>query len=386
MKNIKNKEDVGELLSDIGHEFNNLLTTILANLRMAGHEDLSYKARKHVDAAANFTVRAADLTHYLLALSQQKGFTPRVVEPSEVVKNLGVRVKPHLGKSKGLKVKPSLIRHRVMVDPIEFEKTLIALCVNSSEAMPKYGEISVKVSGYYVDGDKPEEKKFKPGEYVLIEVTDNGIGMSKATLQKALKPFFTTKKGVEGAGMGLTRVAEFVRESEGHILIDSEYNKGTTVKIFLPRYRNISEKQALEAKQKAAKELTGKDETILLVEDDPNVLSVLGQGLKARNYNVILAEDGKTAIKIIKSEKHLDLLVTDVFLVDEISGREVAQQFSKSFPGADVIFVSGYHEDVVRKKLGLNKASEIISKPYELNTLLIKISQLLKPKRKPKKK
>jgi len=384
MKKSKGKEDVGELLSDIGHEFNNLLTTILANLRMAGQENLSYKARKHVDAAADFTVRAADLTHYLLELSQQKSAAPRVVEPSEVAKNLEVRVKPHLGKSKGLKVKPSLIRHRVLVDPIEFEKALIALCVNSSEAMPKYGEINVKVSGYEVDGKIPAEKKFKPGEYVLIEVADNGIGMSKTTLQKALQPLFTTKKGVEGAGMGLARVADFVQQSGGYIQIDSEYNRGTTVRILLPRHRNISEKQALAAQRKVAEELTGQGETILLVEDDANVLNVLGQGLKTRNYNVLLAEDGKTAIKIIKNEKHIDLLVTDVFLVDEISGKEVSNQFSESFPGADVVFVSGYHEDVVRKKLGLNKASEIISKPYELNTLLMKISQLLKGKRKKK--
>ena len=378
MKKSRNKEDVGEQLSELGHEFNNLLTTILANLRFARQEDLSYTARKHVDRAAEFTVRAADLAYYLLALSQKQNLVLRVVEPNEVVKNLELRLKKYLGKSRGIKILPSLIRHRIYVDPIEFEKTLIALCINSCEAMPKYGEISIRIARHEVDGAQPGEKNYKKGDYVLIEISDNGVGMSEAVRKKACDPFFTTKKDVKGAGMGLSMVSDFLKQSGGYIRIDSVYNKGTTVRILLPRYLSVSEKQAGAARKRATKEREGSGETILLVEDDINVLRVVGQGLKAKNYDVLLAGDGQKAIDTILAEKHIDLLVTDVFLVDDISGREVAQQFHKSFPKSGIIFCSGYHEDVVRKKLSLGKESEVISKPYELRTLLMKMSQRLK--------
>jgi len=145
-KKKSNKQDVSDQLSEIGHEFNNLLTTILANLRFAGQEELSFAARKHLDKAAEFTARAADLTHYLLALSQKQSLSGRVVEPNEVVKNLGVRLKKHLGLSRSIKVHPSLLRLRVFVDPASFEKVLVALCMNSIEAMPKYGKINIKIS------------------------------------------------------------------------------------------------------------------------------------------------------------------------------------------------------------------------------------------------
>ena len=362
---------MGEQLSELGHEFNNLLTTILANLRFARQEDLSYTARKHVDRAAEFTVRAADLAYYLLALSQKQNLVLRVVELNEVVKNLELRLKKYLGKSRGIKILPSLIRHRIYVDPIEFEKTLIALCINSCEAMPKYGEISIRIARHEVDGAQPGEKNY-------IEISDNGVGMSEAVRKKARDPFFTTKKDVKGAGMGLSMVSDFLKQSGGYIRIDSVYNKGTTVRILLPRYLSVSEKQTVTARKRATKELEGSGETILLVEDDINVLKVVGQGLKAKNYDVLLAGDGQKAINTILAEKHIDLLVTDVFLVDDISGREVAQQFHKSFPKSGIIFCSGYHEDVVRKKLSLGKESEVISKPYELRTLLMKMSQRLK--------
>lgn len=378
MNKAGKKDDLKTLLGDVGHEYNNLLTTILANLRLAGQENLPYSTKKYLEKAADTTVRAADLTHYLLTLSQNQNPKLRIIEPNELTRNLRLRLKKHLGKFRTLRFQPSLIRYKVYVDPVEFEKALMALCIHSCEAMSEGGEITVKVSGHTVDGSNPVEEQYENGHYVLIEVSDDGSGLSAAEMTKALSPLKGSNSGSGVSELGLGQVIDFVERAQGYLRIESRPPKGTSVKIYLPRYTDISEDQEPQVTGKAVSGLKGNGEIILLVEDDLNVLTVVGQGLKARNYDVLLAEDGEKAKSIIRAEKKIDLLITDVFLVDEISGKEVAESFHRNFPKSGVIFCSGYHENVVRDKLKLKKdQGEMVAKPYELTTLLRKMGMIL---------
>ncbi len=377
-ENPDDNEAIGQLAGDIGHDFNNLLTSILASLRMASQEKITEPVRKHIEQAMEIVMRGADLTQDLLTFSQQQNLKARVVEPNDIAKGLEARVRKHLCYTKGFKVHPSVKRLRVFVDPIAFEDALVNLVINACEAIRDFGLIAVEISQSTVDGTRPGEKAYKPGQYVLVEVTDNGIGMSKAVLKKAFDPMFSTKKNSEGAGFGLSKVQGFVKQSDGYMKIESESGKGTNVKLFLPLSQKMEEREAYTGAEKGALDLDGGGRTILLVEDDINVLKVVGQALRAKNYNVLKAGDAEKAFKILLAEKKIDFLVTDVFLPNNMTVKDVAKKFHHRFPEAGIIYCSGFHEDVVRKKIALGPEGEIISKPYEISTLLIKMATLLK--------
>lgn len=369
---------IGQLAGDIGHDFNNLLTSILASLRMASQEIMPEPVRKHVEQAVEIVMRGADLTQDLLVFSQQPNPKGRVIEPNEIAKGLKARVREHLGDAIDFQVHPSLKRLRTFVDPIAFEDALINLVINACEAIRDFGKVTVEISQCSVDGTRAGEKTFKPGQYVLVEVRDDGIGMSKAVLKKAFDPMFTTKKNSDGAGFGLSNVREFVKQSDGYLEIESERNKGTNIKLFLPLSRRMEERETYGVAEKGALELAGSGQTILLVEDDINVLKVVGHALKAKNYNVLKAGDAEEAFKILLAEKKIDLLITDVFLPNDFTGTDIAKKIHLRFPEAGIIYCSGYHEDEVRKKIALGPEGEVISKPYEISTLLIKMANLLK--------
>lgn len=378
LKTAGNNNPASELTGEIAHDFNNLLTSIIASLRMACSEQISEEAEKHIKEATETAKRGADLTFDLLSFSQQMDLSARVVEPNQIAKGVEGRIKRYLGGTRDFTLKPSLKRLRVFVDPIEFETTLVNLTRNACEAINDYGHVTIIVSRAEVTGNREGEEDYIPGSYVLIEVKDTGIGMTEAVLKKAMDPMFTTKKDEDGAGVGLSTAHGFVEQSDGYMRIESEFGQGTNVKIFLPVSEKIEDKEGLEGAKVGASELEGKGKTILLVEDDQNVLNVVGQALKAKKYNVLLAPDGDEAIEIILGNKKIDLLVTDVFLPNNLSGKEVAKQFHHKFPSAGIIYVSGYHEDVVRDKIALGADGEVIAKPYEINSLLVKMAKLLR--------
>ncbi|MCH8171748.1 MAG: response regulator [Proteobacteria bacterium] len=369
---------IRQLTGDFGHDFNNMLTSILASLRMASQEIMPEPVRKHVEQAVEIVMRGADLTQDLLTFSQQTNPKGRVIEPNEIAKGLKARVREHLGQAIDFQVRLSLKRLRIFVDPIAFEDILVNLIINACEAIRGFGKVTVDISQCSVDGTRAGEKTFKSGQYVLVEVRDSGIGMSEAVLKKAIDPMFSTNKNSDGADSGLSNVREFVKQSDGYLEIESERNKGTNIKLFLPLSRRMEERETYGVAEKGPLEFAGSGQTILLVEDDINVLKVVGHALKAKNYNVLKAGDAEEAFKILLAEKKIDLLVTDVFLPNDFTGKDIAKKIHLRFPEAGIIYCSGYHEDEVRKKIALGPEGEVISKPYEISTLLIKMANLLK--------
>ena len=378
LKNAGENKSASDLTGEIAHDFNNLLTSIIASLRMACQEKVSEKAEKHIKEATEAAKRGADLTFDLLSFSQQMDLTSRVIEPNQIAKGVEGRIQKELGTTRDFTLKPSFKRLRVFVDPIEFETALVNLAKNACEAINDYGHVTIAVSRAEVDGTREGEEDYIPGSYVLIEVMDTGIGMTEAMQKKALDPMFTTKKNQEGAGVGLSTALGFIEQSDGYMKIESEFGHGTNIKLFLPISEKIEEKDGLEGGKISASDLDGKGKTVLLVEDDQNVLNVVGQALKAKNYTVLMAPDGDEAIEIILGTRKINLLVTDVFLPNNLSGKEVAKNFHHKFPHGGIIYVSGYHEDVVREKISLGADGEVISKPYEINSLLVKMAKLSK--------
>ncbi|MEE8258337.1 MAG: response regulator [Sphingomonadales bacterium] len=378
LKNSGENKSASDLTGEIAHDFNNLLTSIIASLRMASQAKVSEEAEKHIKEATEAAKRGADLTFDLLSFSQQMDLTSRVVEPNKIAKGVEGRIQKELGTTRDFTLKPSLKRLRVFVDPIEFETALVNLAKNACEAINDYGQVTISVSRAEVDCTREGEEDYIPGSYVLIEVKDTGIGMTETMQKKALDPMFTTKKNQEGAGVGLSTALGFIEQSDGYMKIESEFGHGTNVKLFLPVSEKVEEKEGMDGGKVGASDLDGKGKTVLLVEDDQNVLSVVGQALKAKKYSVLMAPDGDEAIEIIHGNRKIDLLVTDVFLPNNLSGKEVAKNFHHKFPQGGIIYVSGYHEDVVRDKISLGADGEILSKPYEINSLLLKMAKLLK--------
>jgi len=371
---------VGELAADIGHDFNNLLTAVLGTLRMAGQEQMSKDAAEHVKKAIDLVLRGANLTDDLLVFSQKQNPTFRVVEPNDLIKGLETRARKILPETVGYKVRLSVKRLRILVDPLEFENTLLRLIQNSSEAINDYGHINITIGEAQVDGSLPGEEDFKPGHYVKITVQDSGAGMSAAIKKRAFDPKFTTKKNVSGAGLGLSNVASYMKQVDGFIKLESEVDQGTTVSLYFPPSQRTEDRQAYSEKAEGALDMTGKGQTILLVEDDISLLNVVTQALRAKNYKVLAAEDAEEAFELILTEKKIDMLITDVFLPDNMTGKDVAYKFHHYFPDCGIIYCSGYHEDVVRKKIALGEEGEVISKPYEISTLLIKMTRMFNPK------
>jgi len=378
-------EGMGQLTGGVAHDFNNLLTIILGGLDIIGRQlpalgasPAAERAARARDMAAEGAQRAAILTSRLLAFSRQQPLDPKPVDTNRLIAGTGELLHRTLGVQIALETVLAGGLWRIHTDANQLENSLLNLALNARDAMPSGGKLTIETANCYLDEAYVAGilEPVEPGQYVMIAVTDTGLGMSKSTQEKAFEPFFTTKEVGKGTGLGLSQVYGFVRQSAGHIRIYSELGEGTTVKIYLPRQHGGEEAPEPRTLPRASPRALG-DELILVVEDDAALRAHVVQILAELGYHVAEAADGRAALAIVGERDDIDLLFTDIVMPGGLNGRELADQAQRLRPDLKVLFMTGYTRNAVVHHGRLDAGVHLIGKPFSFDALAVKIRALL---------
>jgi PAS domain S-box-containing protein len=362
LRQSQKMQAIGQLTGGVAHDFNNLLTVILGNLdeirdQLLGRP-LGIELLAQVQQAAS---QAAELTQRLSAFSRQQPLQPRVIDAGRLVANLESLLRRTLGVDIAIEVVQGARLWSSEVDPAQLENALLNLAVNARDAMPDGGKLRIETENVRIDPDEAEEE-LRPGEYVLVSVTDNGVGMPEQVLHRAFDPFFTTKGPGRGTGLGLSMVYGFVKQTGGHVRLWSKPGVGTSARIYLPR--SLQPAQPTEAPRAAHEDPRGSGEAILVVEDDPHVRSLTVRMLERLGYRVHLAEDGPTALARLEEHSDISLLFTDIVLPRGMNGVELSKIVRRLRPDLPVLYTSGYTENAVIHHGRLDPGVQLLEKPF----------------------
>ena len=387
LRQSQKMEAVGQLTGGIAHDFNNLLGAISGSLellkRQAGKESPSLR---YIEMGQTATRRAAALTHRLLAFSRRQTLEPKVLQVNPLIGGFEELIRRSIGPQISLEVVPGAGVWPVLADPGQLENALLNLCINARDAMPDGGRLVVETANRSVDGRAAGDEEIRPGEYVCISVTDDGTGMPPEVMARAFDPFFTTKPIGLGTGLGLSMVYGFARQSGGQARIQSKTGVGTTVSILLPRYQGdaAAEREAAAHQAPAAGGAeagtgpgAGAGETILVVDDEASVRSLMAEMLVEMGYRVLQAPDGPHAIELLQQGASVAMLVTDVGLPGGMNGRQVADAARTLLPGLKVLFVTGYAETAVLSHGHLPPGMQVLTKPFELQVFGQRVQALM---------
>jgi two-component system cell cycle sensor histidine kinase/response regulator CckA len=371
---------IGQLAGGIAHDFNNMLTAIIgfSDFLLMNHRptDPAFQDIMNIKQNAN---RAAGLVRQLLAFSRQQTLRPQVLQLGDVLSELSILLSRLLGENIELKLDQASGLWPVKADLHQFEQVIINLAVNSRDAMPGGGKLTIRTAN--VDERESRELgslQILPGEYVLIEVRDTGCGMSEEVKQKIFEPFFSTKEVGRGTGLGLSTVFGIVKQSGGYIHVESEEGRGTAMCVYLPRHQEApGEVEAKpERRVEKPKDLTGRG-TVLLVEDEDAVRSFAARALGQRGYQVLEASTGTEALDVFESHQgDVDLVLSDV-VMPEMDGPTLMAKLRRDRPDLKIIFISGYAEDSFRKHLAENEDFMFLQKPFDLKELAAAVKAAL---------
>jgi PAS domain S-box-containing protein len=369
---------VGQLSGGIAHDFNNLMLAAMLNIesaRDAGEQPED--AARHLNRALDSLASAKELTQRLLAFSRQQPLDPRPTGINGLVREIIDLVKQTSGGEIVAEERLDEALGHAMVDPRQLESALINLALNARDAMPGGGKLTIATQ----DVDLGESftdtlEEVEPGNYVMIAITDTGCGMTPDVAERAFEPFFTTKEVGEGSGLGLSMVYGFLKQSGGHVSLDSQPGKGTTITLYLPRAA-AGHKTAEQAAPASQAKMPRGHETILVVEDEPSVRAVVAQLLKNLGYTVIEAEDGVEALERLDETGEIDLLFTDIVLPGGMTGKDVAAEVLKRQPAVRLLFTSGYAAAAMDDGGRVVEGGEFLSKPYPMKVLAGRIREIL---------
>jgi signal transduction histidine kinase len=374
LRQSQKMEAVGQLTGGVAHDFNNLLTIIIGNIGIAKRGVVEARAERALDNALVGAERAAQLTQRLLAFSRRQPLNPRVLDVNKLIHSISDLLTRTLGENIELETIGGAGVWKIEADASEMESTLLNLALNARDAMPEGGKLTIETSNAYLDEEYcSQQGELLPGQYILMAVSDSGAGMSPETIDRAFEPFFTTKEAGKGTGLGLSQVYGFMKQSNGHVKIYSEPGEGTTIKLYFPRREGD---EAAIANDAQAGSERGRDETILIVEDDDGVRQYAAEILRDLSYQVIEAKDSATALRLLDANKKFDLLLTDVVLPGK-NGRELATEVERRRPGAKIIFMTGYSRNAIVHHGRLDPGTELIQKPLLERELARKIRQVL---------
>ncbi len=380
LRQAQKMEAVGQLTGGIAHDFNNLLTVILGSAETLSEELADDpRLRRLAEMTGAAAQRGAELTKNLLAFSRKQSLEPKPTDINALVSRLKELLRRTLGEQTEIKTAPGKGLWAAMTDPAQLETALLNLAVNARDAMPGGGKLVIETANIELDQDYARANHgVVPGPYVMIAVSDTGEGMTPEVLAKAFDPFFTTKEVGKGTGLGLSMVYGFVKQSNGYIKLYSEPGHGTTVKLYLPRAAGAAGPDAASARPA---EMRGGDETVLVAEDDELVRTHVASLLTGLGYRVLAARNGPEALDVLRQDRKIDLLLTDVVMTGGMNGMQLAEAAQRLRPALKVLFTSGYPGGAIAAQGKHDSRIDLLSKPYQRHELAAKLRMVLKGKR-----
>ncbi|ANN65489.1 response regulator [Bordetella bronchialis] len=368
-------ETIGKLTGGVAHDFNNLLQVIGGNLQLLA-TDLqdSDAARRRLANGLAGVQRGAKLASHLLAFGRRQPLTPSVVNIRSFLRGFDDMLRRSLGEAIEIETVVAGGLWNTMIDTAQLENALLNLAINARDAMNGSGKLTIEIGNAYLDDAYARSHaEVRPGQYVMLAVTDTGAGMTPDVMAQAIEPFFSTKPEGQGTGLGLSMVYGFVKQSGGHLALYSELGHGTTVRLYLPR--SFEKEEAVA--ESVSMTVAGGSETILVAEDDEQVCTTVVELLKGLGYQVLRAADGESALAIVASGIKIDLLFTDVVMPGPLRSPELARKGQELQPDMAVLFTSGYTQNAIVHGGRLDKGVELITKPYTRENLAGKIRHVL---------
>jgi len=378
LRQSQKMEAVGQLTGGLAHDFNNLLTGVSGSLELLQARIAQGRLNdvdRYVNAAQGAAKRAAALTHRLLAFSRRQTLDPKPTSVNRLVRGMEELIRRTIGPEITLEAVEAGGLWATLVDPGQLENALLNLCINARDAMPGGGKITIETANKWLDAAAARERDLPPGQYITLCVSDTGTGMAPDVIARAFEPFFTTKPIGMGTGLGLSMIYGFVRQSNGQVRIYSEVGQGSNVCLYLPRHLGTEEiTGSLPELTQAPRAEQG--ETVLVVDDEPTVRMLVTEVLEDLGYTAIEAADGTTGLRILQSDVHLNLLVSDVGLPG-MNGRQLAEAAREIRPDLKVLFITGYAENAVLGHGHLEHGMHVLTKPFAMETLVIRIKELI---------
>jgi signal transduction histidine kinase len=380
LRQSQKMEAVGQLTGGIAHDFNNMLAVIMSSVTLIRKRLEKGDSNIHplLDAAMDASSRAARLTQRLLAFSRQQPLAPEPLDPNRFLSGLTELLQRSLGEAIHIETVLAGGVWKVHADSSQLENAILNLSVNARDAMKTGGRLTLETANISLDDTYVRSNVDAPpaGQYVMIAVSDSGEGMPPEIIDRVFEPFFTTKPVGAGTGLGLSQVFGFVKQSGGHVRIYSELGRGTTVKIYLPRYFGDDREAVKSTPEHHASDGEPVTETILLVEDEQRLRELTSVGLRELGYTVHEAANGVEALKLIDSLSTLHCLFTDIVMPD-MTGRQLADEALKRRPGLKVLYTTGYTRNAVVHNGVLDHGVNFIAKPFMLQDLARKLRAVL---------
>jgi PAS domain S-box-containing protein len=379
LRQSQKMEAVGQLTGGIAHDFNNLLTGITGSLEFLATRVAQGRLTgldRYITTAQGAANRAAGLTHRLLAFARRQTLDPKPTDANKLVRDMEDLIRRTVGPQIVVSTVLDPDLWATLCDPNQLESAVLNLCINARDAMPDGGRLSIETRNSQVDERSARRRDMRPGEYVVICVTDTGTGMPPEVIARAFDPFFTTKPLGQGTGLGLSMIYGFARQSGGQVRIASEEGRGTTMRLYLPRHRGdaVAEEASTDLADAPRAEA---GQTVLVVDDEPSVRMLITEVLEELGYAAVEAADGASGLTVLRSDARIDLLVSDVGLPGGMNGRQLADAARQFRPGLRVLFITGYAEHAVLQNENLEPGMQVLTKPFTLETLAARIKAMI---------
>lgn len=376
LRQSQKMEAIGRLAGGVAHDFNNLLTSMLGHAALALEStSLDEPSRSDIEMIQRSAERAADLTFQLLAFARRQLIEPKVLNLNELIFSIHKMLRRLIGENIELVILPAPELGWVKADPGQLEQILLNLSINARDAMPNGGKLIIETTNITLTQKQIwEHAEIKPGEYIILTVSDTGIGMSEEVKARIFEPFFTTKAEGRGTGLGLATCFGIIKQNNGHIWLSSEENKGTTFRVYLPRVVAAGRQLSPPVETTGLPQGT---ETILLVEDDALVRGLAARVLNRQGYHLLEAANGHEALSFIHEYGHdIQLLISDL-VMPGVSGKALAEQLQAAHPGVKILFISGYTDHIINHHGILEAGIHFLQKPFLPIKLARKVREVL---------